>query len=858
MPKKVNRLHRQFSPKNYNLSLDINSDDLTFSGSVAIQGNRTGRPSKRITFHQKDLKINSAEIIHHSKDGDSNIKISRINTHKSLDEVRLHSDSLIGHGEYTVVINFSGIITKPMNGIYPCFFKHLGKDKKLIATQFESHHAREAFPCIDEPEAKATYDLTLISAAGETVLSNTPVKNQDSSQGKLTTVFETTPKMSSYLLAFVIGDIKSQQAKTKNGVVVSSYATPDYEKSLGFSVDVAVKVLEFFEDYFGVKYPLQKLDMVALPDFSSGAMENWGLVTYRESVMLVDENSTGIETKQHVALVVAHELSHQWFGNLVTMRWWDDLWLNESFANMMEYRAVDEIFPEWKIFETFVGHEGISARRRDSLRDVQPVHCQVNHPDEISTLFDPSIVYAKGGTLLYMLMNYIGEAAFRKGLKDYFLKHQYGNTEANDLWSSLSSASGENIGDLMHNWLSHPGFPIVEVDWLPGDNKVGLNQTRFDSQAEMVNESTIWQVPLASNNDLQNNLLNKQRMSTTIKDTPSKALILNSEGKSYFLPKYTNDEHLQDIIGGIKGNKVSSIDKLLLLDNYNLMQRAGYVKTIDLLNLVSAYENETNENVWASLTMALAEARRLIEPDSKEDNKLDILSDKLVAKLVAKLGWDDNDDDSAQTLQLRGLVYSIAISAKNPKLIDEALSKFQQLKSPADLSPSTRSVIYTCAAKYGNDDDFDKLLGMYGSDISADDKEEVAGALCSAKDTKRIHTLIDILKTDTIRRQNLISWWASLLRNRYSRDASWAWLEKNWDWAEKEFSSDKSFSYFARIAGSIFSKQGELDKFEKFFSDKQTIVALTRDITLAQQEIAGRVQWRKRNQQEVQNWLMKI
>ncbi|QQS18439.1 hypothetical protein IPL68_07715 [Candidatus Saccharibacteria bacterium] len=338
-------------------------------------------------------------------------------------------------------MEFEGKITDGMTGIYPCYWKDAdGNEQKLFATQFESHHAREAFPCIDEPEAKAVFELTLITQDNVELLSNTPMQSQermayeewrikysknapiqDTSFSILQTSFKPTPKMSTYLLAFVTGNLHKKSAKTKSGVDVNVWATTvQPAESLDFALDVATRSIEYFEDYFGVPYPLPKADHVALPDFSSGAMENWGLITYRERVLLDYPGQTSQGIREYIALVVAHETSHQWFGNLVTMRWWDDLWLNESFANMMEYQAVDAMFPDWHVWNQFIASEGLAAFRRDATYGVQSVHVDVHHPDEISTLFDGSIVYAKGGRLLYMLKNYIGEAAFQKGLSEYF------------------------------------------------------------------------------------------------------------------------------------------------------------------------------------------------------------------------------------------------------------------------------------------------------------------------------------------------------------------------------------------------------------------------------------------------------
>ncbi|MEK7594665.1 MAG: M1 family metallopeptidase [Patescibacteria group bacterium] len=856
MSKNVTRLFTQFQPENYDLTLNVDREGMTFAGSVTIRGKKVGRPSQRITLHQKDLKITKATITKHDKGGDKQVEITRINNQDSYDEVRLHTDEMLYPGDYTLKLEFASDITRPMHGIYPCIFEHDGKGKKLIATQFESHHAREAFPCVDEPESKATFDLTVSSPAGETALGNTPIKTQKTEGDKLITSFETTPKMSAYLLAFVCGEMGFKEGKTKNGTVVKCYATPDNVEHTAFSVEAAVKCLEFFEDYFGVAYPLPKLDMVALPDFSVGAMENWGLVTYRESVMLVDEKSSSIESRQICALVVAHELSHQWFGNLVTMKWWDDLWLNESFANMMEYLSVDAVWPEWKVWEQFVSHETVSAKRRDSIEDVQAVHCEVRHPDEISTLFDPSIVYAKGGSLLHMLMHYIGNDAFRKGLNSYFIKHQYGNTQAKDLWAELSESSGQDIAAFMDGWLERPGYPLVDINWQPGTNEVSLSQKRFLSDPKAVSKDvTPWHVPLASTRELSAPVLSKSSGEVTFRTESSEPLLFNHNGQSYFLPYYSNDLHLLQILSGIKDGKVSTIDRLLLLDNYTLLQRSGDSTTVELLELVKAYEGEQEESVWGMIAMSIAEVRRLIDGDEASEAKLDSMIQAMVSPLVDKLGWDDKPRDDAQTLHLRGLMFALAAGSKLPAVIEEGLKRFAAFNKPSDLSASTRSVVYHIGSRHGSDEDFSKLLGLYSTVQNADAKDEVASGLTGTKDPKRYGQLIDLLTGEVIRRQDLLHWYAWLLRNRHSRADAWQWMVDNWSWIEQEFASDKNYDHFARFAGSVFSHTDELKKFQEFFADKREIVALARNITLGEQEIVSRVAWREANEAAVKAWL---
>ena len=306
MSKKVRRLFESFHPTNYAITLDPDRETMHLQGEVTIKGQKTGRPSQRLAFHQHGLKITKASITKHDKKGDHEIPIARINLQNSYDEVRLHTSEMIYPGQYTVQMTFEGEITRPMDGIYPCNFKHDSKQKALIATQFESHHARDAFPCIDEPEAKATFDLTLISPAGETALGNTPVKSQTTNGKKMHTTFETTPSMSTYLLAFVYGEMGYKETKTKRGVTVRAFATPDNVKHLDYAVDFAAKCLDFYDEYFDIPYPLDKCDLVALPDFAAGAMENWGLITFREQALLIDQANSALPMRQYVASVIAH------------------------------------------------------------------------------------------------------------------------------------------------------------------------------------------------------------------------------------------------------------------------------------------------------------------------------------------------------------------------------------------------------------------------------------------------------------------------------------------------------------------------------------------------------------------------
>ena len=322
-----------------------------------------------------------------------------------------------------IEVDFEGKLTDTMMGIYPSYYEVDGEKKQLIGTQFETTFARQAFPCVDEPEAKATFALAIKfdEKPGESIISNQPEeKFKDGVH-----YFKPTLRMSSYLVAFVFGDMQRKLTRTKSGVEIGVFATRAHQaKELDFALDIAKRSIEFFEDFYETPYPLEHSYQVALPDFSAGAMENWGCVTYREAYLLLDPDNTSLEMKQLVATVIAHELAHQWFGDLVTMKWWDNLWLNESFANMMEYVAIDALEPNWKIWEMFQTSEVPAALQRDATDGVQSVHVMVNDPAEIDALFDSAIVYAKGSRMLVMVRALLGDEALRKGLKNYFAAHK--------------------------------------------------------------------------------------------------------------------------------------------------------------------------------------------------------------------------------------------------------------------------------------------------------------------------------------------------------------------------------------------------------------------------------------------------
>lgn len=850
MSKKVKRLIENFRPEHYDLKIEPDAKTKKFKGSVTVKGRVCGRPSQRITFHQVGLKISKATVVKTDKKGESELVVDRINNHDSLQEVRFHTKEKIFPGEYSITMEFSGVITDSMQGIYISNFKHKNKTEPIIATQFESHHARSAFPCIDEPEAKATFTLNLIAPKGLVALSNTNIQSQTEEKDSIVYTFETTPIMSTYLLAFVIGDLKFKKAKTKSGITVRSWASQAQdEDSLDYSVKEAVNILDFFEDYFGVPYPLKKCDQVALPDFDAGAMENWGLITYREVALLADSKNRSVSNEQYVSMVVAHELSHQWFGNLVTMKWWDDLWLNESFASLMEHVALNALHPDWQQWEHYVASDVLATTNRDIYKDVQAVSCDVDHPELIETLFDPGIVYAKGGRLLKMLLDFVGEKDFRKGLNNYFKKFAYKNASREDLWSSLSDVTKIDISKLMTPWLLQSGMPQISVDQVK--DKVTLTQNRFMLDGE--DNAKIWPVPLLAEGEHKQKILHKKEESFSSDTYP---LILNEQASGHYVTFYKNPEQRQAIFEKFKDNSLLAETKMNILNDYYSLSRKGQLSATQGLDILWANIEEKRDNVWALMTRFIGVANLLTEGNEQAHEMLKTLRRTIAKNGYKTLGWKDTDSDDPNTKQLRHTMISLMIGGEDQDAINTAFEIYTTSKSIADIPSELRSSVLIAAIKKNSDAVVKQLIDAY-ENSSAEVQGDITVALTSVKNPELIKIIFDdmIGPKGKVRAQDLMRWLAFGVRNYYTREYVWGYIKQHWKWVESTLNKSKSFDFLPVYIAGAGSSQEWLEDFENFFEDKKHIKTLQQNIKVGISDIKAKVEWRKRDQDQILDWL---
>ena len=821
------RFYEKFQPVHYDIYLDIDRAAKHFKGITTIKGNAV---DTKIALHQKFLNVASVQA-----DG-QDVPFSFSDRQEAIQLELPHS------GDVELKVVYDAKLTDTMMGIYPSYYTVAGQKKQLIGTQFETTAARQAFPGIDEPEAKATFSLAIKydEQPGETIIANMPEDHVENGVH----YFQETVKMSTYLVAFAFGELQSKFAKTKSGVEIGVFSTKAHQpKELDFSLDIAKRAIEFYEDFYQTPYPLPQSYQLALPDFSAGAMENWGLVTYREAYMLLDPDNTTLNQKRLIATVITHELAHQWFGDLVTMKWWDDLWLNESFANMMEYVAVDALEPEWNVWEMFQTSEVPMALQRDATDGVQSVHVAVDDPAEIDTLFDGAIVYAKGARMLVMVRALLGDDAMRRGLKNYFAAHQYGNATGADLWQALGEASGMNVGQIMESWLEHPGYPVVEVK--VEDGKLMLSQQQFFI-GDGEEKSRLWQIPLNANYNQAPAIFSEQSLVlgdyTQLRKQNGRPFRVNVGDNSHVIVKY-DETLLNDILDHL--DELGAIDQLQLLQDLRLLAEGRQISYAQIVPLLSRFKDSRSGIVNEMLYHVANSLKNFVQPAAKTERQLQQLFDQLSVKQVQRLGWLSQKGESNDDQLTRPIVLSAALYAQNSDAIKQAQALFDQYQDHlADLPADVRGLVLANKVKnYGGQELFDTLLADYQKTADAGFKQDICAALTKTQDDQLIAQLIDRFEdADTIKPQDLRAWFRGVLANDHGQQAAWDWIQQEWSWLEKTVGGDMEFPTYITVISRIFKTSQRLAEFKRFFTPKENDPMLKREIQMDEKVIASRVE----------------
>lgn len=840
------------TPLTYDLTLEPDFEKFTFAGDLLIDL-RVNEPTREITLNSIEIDIHSAKF---NGEAVSNISYDE---DKQTATFALAAEVAPG-AEAVLSLVFTGILNDKMAGFYRSTYTDANGEKAYLATtQMEPTDCRRAFPSFDEPSLKAKFNISLISDSKLVHLSNMDVKSTtDLADNKKKTAFHTTPLMSTYLVAFIVGDLKYVE-NTSYNVPIKVWATPGSEHLGQYSADIAAKTLEFFDKKFDIPYPLPKLDMVAIHDFSAGAMENFGLITYRTVDLLLDPENTNVNTKQRVTEVVMHELAHQWFGNLVTMDFWDGLWLNEGFATWMSWYACDALYPDWKVWESYVSDSLQQALSLDSLRSSHPIEVPVKRADEINQIFD-AISYSKGSSLLKMISRWLGEDVFIKGVSNYLKKHKWGNTQTSDLWEALSAVSGKDVVKVMDIWTKKIGFPVVHVD--EAGSELSLTQHRFLATADVKPEEdeTLYPVflGLKTSAGIDESLVLDGRSTKIQLDVSDDFYKINADQAGVYRTAYSPERWTKLGSAGVSG-KLSVEDRVGLVSDANSLASSGFIKTTDLLNLVKAWSNESNYVVWESALGSISLIKAALVFDDESINPaLDAFILELISKKLLEVGWEFSDSDSFADEQLKSLLFAYAVAAGHKEAleyVDKSFAAFIAGDKRA-IHPNVRGSIFTSVAKRGDAKVYDQLFSIYLNPASVEEKIAALRALGRFQDDALLDKVVSLLlQSDIVKPQDIYIPMQGLRAHPKGIEKLWSWFTTNWDNIYKLLPPGLSMlGSVVTISTSGFTKEEQKKNVIKFFEDKNT-KGFDQSLAQSLDIITSRSNWANRDAKTISEWL---
>lgn len=844
--KKSIRLPDYISPIRYYITLAPDLLSFTFNGKEIIDI-KINKEVKQITIHSKDIDIETVEYIY-KKDQQFANKIS-YDTEKETATFHFKKSIKKGVGKLSIV--FSGVINDNLRGFYKSKYVLDGETKHIATTQFEATDARRAFPCFDEPAQKAIFEISLVVPNSHTAISNTlPINIREHNSEYKVVSFAPSPKMSTYLLAFIIGEFEYIEGYTKNKIQVRVFTIPGKKHQAQFALDVAIRSLEFFTDYFDIPYPMLNLDLITIQDFESAAMENWGAITFRESSILIDEDHSSLTNKQWVATTVAHEIAHQWFGNLVTMHWWTDLWLNEGFASYMEKVCTDKLFPHWRVWDLYLATSRYrNAIEIDSLKNSHPIEVELYHPNEISETFD-MVSYEKGTAIVRMLCEYIGENKFREGLSYYLKKHSYKNTKTINLWEAFEKVSKKPVKNIMNSWTKQAGFPLVSISQKQGH--LELRQERFFSSRITKKDNkknTLWKIPVIyKTNDKNKKILLDKK---TLKISESKIQKLNKDEASFIKVNY-DIEILKYLSEKIKNNHIGVIDRLGIVRDIFALAESGHIKTDKALEFVLSYKNETNYMVWSEIAYGFNKIDNLIS-DEGIRNKYKKYALSFFSPLVEKIGFNKKPNEESSDTLLRSLAISQAAFYGDKNVIRESQKIFaNKIFKPID--PDMRGIIYNIVAQNGKTKEWMMFKNLYKEEALQEEKERLAKAMTQFKDKNLLEKTLHFAISKEVRNNFAPFLIASTWNNKEGQNLTWKFLKNNWGLILKKYGeAGLLLSKFVYILGNHTTKEDLIDA-KKFFS-KNIAPSAERTVKQAYERIESNVAWIKDDVRDLEKWL---
>ncbi|KAF5186168.1 Aminopeptidase [Thalictrum thalictroides] len=884
------RLPKFAIPKRYDLKLKPDLIACTFTGTVEI--------NLEIFSDTKFLVLNASQL----EFDHSSIYFTNPNTkeYRKLDVNLLEEDEILvlgfdedlPIGEGSLYIGFKGILNDQMKGFYRSTYEHNGEKKNMAVTQFEPADARRCFPCWDEPAFKATFKITLDVPEDLMALSNMPII-EDHSDGNLKTVsFQESPIMSTYLVAVVVGLFDYVEDHTPDGIKVRVYCQVGKGNQGKFALDVAVKTLGLYREYFDTPYSLPKLDMVAIPDFAAGAMENYGLVTYRETALLYDDQHSAAANKQRVAVVVAHELAHQWFGNLVTMEWWTHLWLNEGFATWVSYLAADILFPEWNIWTQFLD-ETTGGLTLDGLTESHPIEVEIQHANEIDEIFD-AISYEKGASVIRMLQSFLGPECFQRSLASYIKLYACSNAKTEDLWAVLERESGEPVNKLMYSWTKQQGYPVISVN--VRGNKLEFEQSQF--MLSGVHGNGQWIVPISlccGSYDVRKNFLLQTKSdavdimeflgasnaanNTVEKGNHQKWIKLNVDQAGFYRVKY-DEELAARLRYAIEANHLSATDRFGnvtvqfdlkasvmnrkltvilifsgILDDSFALSMGCKQSLSSLFILMSAYKTEHEYTVLSNLITVSRKVAK-IAADASPD-LLDFIKQffiNLFQYSAERLGWEPHKNESHLDAMLRGEVLTALALFGDDNTQSEAIERFRSFLNDRNtplLPPDTRKAAYVAvmqSASKSNRWGYESLLRIYRETDLSQEKTRVLSSLTSCPDADIVLEALNFLLSSEVRSQDAVY---GLGVSREGREIAWRWLKDKWDHILKTFGSGYLLTDFVSTVVSPFSSKDKAAEVEEFFASRAN-PSIARTLKQSLERVHINANWVKSVQEEKQ------
>ncbi|XP_076343082.1 aminopeptidase N-like [Tachypleus tridentatus] len=856
-------------------------DNFTFDGSVQITVLCT-QSTENITVQIKDLTIHHNSIQLRRGRGGSNPKIEKISYDETREFLILHLDSsLESQEQYEVAMKFRGNLNDKLVGFYRSSYRDsTGKTRWLATTQFQATYARRAFPCFDEPRFKATFQIVLVRWKNMTSLSNMPInRTVVRDDDWVADIYQTTVRMSTYLLAFVVSDFKSKSNAAGDFRV---WAHPEIVDTLNYSLQLGERILKHYEGYFNIKYPLPKTDLVAVPDFGAGAMENWGIVIFRERYLSYDKKLSSGRNKQNVARIIAHELAHQWFGNLVTPEWWDDLWLNEGFASYVEYLGTKAVEKDWKMDEQFIVSTLQPVLVLDSLKTSHPISVPVNHPDEIAEIFD-GISYSKGASIIRMMNHFLGEENFRTGLTKYLIDRSYKNAVQDDLWKHLTMVQKVdkeedriNVKTVMDSWTLQTGYPLLTVirDYKQGIATITQNRFLLENQGNNTISDTKWEVPVTYTDSKEKNWqdttprlwLHKTNGQLENLVGPDHWLVVNVQEVGYYRVNYDTHNWQLLINQLVQDHKaIHVINRAQIINDAMNLARVRVVPYTLALNTTLYLNNEKEYIPWAAVLGSFSYLNSMLCRSSVY-GKWKKYVKKQIHSMYKELGWDEKQDDDLLTQYNRINVLSWACSMDHPDCIASAREIFQRWMEDPDnktiISPNMRSLVYCTGVKHGGEEEWDTLWKQYLVEENPIEKNKQLRALACTRELWILSRLLDwtIAEDSQIRHQDGFSVITAVAQNIFGREMCFSFLRNKWDTLRKIYGlSIGSWNYLVKSVFSSFNTPFERKQIKDFYvKNEDNIGPANRAFLQSIEEVEANVQWMRDNFDDIKNWLKRV